>query len=170
MNSRSCLISMNWITPTSCLIPITAVTAAAGVWAALVRRARSREVRRMAHRWGMNFQAADNLQLARRIFPHLPVFGAADVTVSDVAYRRAATRYEFIFTLAYTIGASGRLTRLERAAGFSEALGRGAPVLHDALILASPGESELREQYESVAQAMGLMTDERAADHRRNDE
>lgn len=132
------------------LICIVATGIAAAVDVATHRR-RSAALRALASRWGMNYHPGDQLRLAAKVLPRLPIPGAANVRVLDLVYGSDRDRYRHVFSVEYTLGVIGSKRRIVRVASLSEPRDRSsaAPVV---LALARQ-EGSLIDQYLSLAPA-----------------
>jgi hypothetical protein len=100
--------------------PLTYLTLSASVLGAglaltaIVAVARSRRLLGEARRHSMQFSHPDRFDLGRRVAFKLPVPGAADVVVRDVAYATTEAGLQCVMTAAFTIGTVGRRRHLRR--------------------------------------------------------
>ena len=97
---------MSWphVPPMFVLILALAVTLAAMVAGALLRRGKRAELLALARQWGMHYTPRDTFNLSSRVAPHLPVPGAADVLVCDLIYGTEAAGHRYIFCAEFTVG------------------------------------------------------------------
>ena len=63
-------------------------------------RRRGRALRAVASQWRMHYNAGDQLRLATKILPRLPIPGAANVSVMDLIYGSDRDRYRYVFTVS----------------------------------------------------------------------
>lgn len=88
---------------------------------------RSRRLLAQARTLGLQFSRPDRFRLSRRVALQLPVPGAAEVIVRDVAYLKIDTGILCIMTASFTIGAVGRRRMIRRVCA---ALDTGNGELH----------------------------------------
>ena len=138
------------MTPAHVLLAIVAVTVIAYAVDRSARRRASRDVRRLAAGWRMNFGRVDSLRLTPRVARAFPVPGAANLLVWDVVYGIEGDRYRYYFTAGYTVGTVRAKRRVVRVGTFSEPRDRdkGAPA--SAVVLAPP-TLKLIEQYQHLS-------------------
>jgi hypothetical protein len=129
----------------SCLL---ATGIAASIDVAMHRR-RSAALRALASQWGMNYHPGDQLRLAAKVLPRLPVPGAANVRVLDLIYGSDRDRYRHVFSVEYTLGVIGTKRRVVRVASLSEPRDRSssAPIV----LTLAPEEGSLIDQYRALA-------------------
>jgi len=115
------------------------------IWAKL-RARHVRALRALATQRGFRYVEQDVLGIARRLAEGFPVVGAADLVVSDVAYRQEEGGYRYVFTAHYTLGVVRLKRRVRRAAMCTEPC--DAPPQHcPERVELGPGDVPLREQY-----------------------
>jgi len=86
------------------LIILIAITASAALVARSVGGRRARRIEDMARGWGLRFSQGDRFQLSMHVVSLLPIPGAADVVVRDIAYCQESGCYRYLFTVEYTAG------------------------------------------------------------------
>ena len=99
--------------------------------------------------WGMHYNAGDQLRLATKVLPRLPVPGAANVRVMDLMYGSDRDRYRYVFSVEYTVGVVGPKRRVIRVASLSEPRERGNPGMVSLTL--APEDGSLLDQYRSLA-------------------
>lgn len=104
------------------LLGLTSVAVALDVAA---HRRRTRALRVLASRWGMNYHPADQLRVTPKVLPRFPVPGAANVRVMDLIYGSDHGRYRYVFSVEFTVGLVGPRRRVVRVASLSEPRERG---------------------------------------------
>jgi hypothetical protein len=104
----------------------------------------------------MNYTPRDTFNLAARIAPHLPVPGAADISVCDLIYGTEEAQHRYIFSAEYTVGIV-RAKRRERCVMcVSEPRGRGGDLPPSASSLRIARQDlPLMDQYRSLHGAEG---------------
>ena len=112
-------------------------------------RRRGRALRALAAEWRMHYNAGDQLRLATKVLPRLPVPGAANVRVMDLIYGSDRDRYRYVFSVEYTVGVVGPKRRVVRVASLSEPRERGhaGPVS----LTIAPEDGSMVDQYCSLA-------------------
>jgi hypothetical protein len=141
------------MTPGLLLLSCVLLTAAAAVLDVLSHRHRGRALRALAAQWRMNYHPADQLRLASKVLPRLPVPGAANVRVMDLIYGSDRDRYRYVFSVEYTIGVVGPKRRVVRVATLSEPRERGGsgPIT----LRLAPDEGSIIDQYRSLGPEKG---------------
>lgn len=76
---------------------------------------RASKLRVGARQLGLQFSHPDRFRLGRRVAARLPVTGAAEVSVRDVAYRRTDAGLLCVMTARFTVGAVGHRRHERRA-------------------------------------------------------
>ena len=135
------------ISPLLFLLVLCGLTVGAGVLAARLRERRAGRLETLARSWQMRFAPEDRFGLAAPVAGLLPVPGAADVVVRDVAYTEDAGAYRYLFTVEYTVGVLRAKHRRVSAAFVTEARECGAATPYSAVTLAEGGRP-VEEQYE----------------------
>lgn len=140
--------------PLELFIVLVALTIAAAAWQYIMRYPHRTNLRRLARGWHMNFVAFDRFRLTQRLRDRFPVPGAADLCVVDVMYGLDEDRHRYVFTVQYTVGVLRGKRRERRVAGMLEPRETGSPRPAEILV-ADPG-SDLNQQYQHMAKAMGI--------------
>lgn len=142
----------------ACLaLPLVAI----GVtWAQRLRRAR--RYQRLARELGLQFSRPDRFLLAPRVAGKLPVPGAAQVTVRDVAYASADTdpeggkagrRLLCVMTASFTIGAIGRRSQVRRVCAALDVEGKSLE--HFRMIDGAPSPERYQEAHRGLLASVG---------------
>jgi hypothetical protein len=105
---------MPLLTPTILLLTLSTITATALTVTALVSRSRRRQLSRWAQQHNLQYVHADRFLLGKRVFRQLPLPGAADISVRDIAYHRDGDKLHCVFTVRCTLGTVGRRRYLRR--------------------------------------------------------
>jgi hypothetical protein len=108
------------IPPLLLLASLMVLTGLAWAMGKVVRHRQISALRELAGQWEMRFVQDDLFQLARRIGGGFPIPGAANVSVRDVVYGVEGPAHRYVFTVEYTLGATGRHRRESRAATFHD--------------------------------------------------
>lgn len=138
------------MSPGGLLNLVLGLTVTAALIQYVVTRRRRRVLRKLASAWRMNFNPGDQLRLAARVAHHLPIPGAASVTVGDVIYGIDGDFYRYVFTAGYTLGILRAKRRVVRVAAFAEPRDRHRPQPPDPVVLA-PADLPIVQQYQSFA-------------------
>jgi len=144
--------------PILVLLLLLAITAAAFLADACLRKRRAARLAAMAAQWQMRFTAEDPFQLTPRIAAHFPIPGAPDVVVRDLVYGQedAAGRFRYFFTIEYTLGVL-RTKRRKIAVGMLVEAGRPETNPFSGVTLA-PGELSLQDQYQWLKREQAAST------------
>ena len=110
------------------------------------RRQTSDRLRRLATERGMQYAENDLFQITPRVIERFPIYGASDLRVADVVYRRDGERYRYVFTVEYTVGVVRTKERVSQAATFCEPRDRSCPADWSGLVFA-PENLCLVDQY-----------------------
>jgi len=149
--------------PILVLLLLLAITAAAFIADAFMRKRRATRLAAMAAQWQMRFTAEDPFQLTPRIAAHFPIPGAADVVVRDLVYGQEDTagRFRYFFTIEYTLGVL-RTKRRRVAVGMLVEAGRPETNPFSGVTLA-PAELSLADQYQWLRREQGQTNSAAAA-------
>jgi hypothetical protein len=139
------------MSPGLLLLACVLLTAAAVALDVAAHRRRARALRALASQWRMNYHPADQLRLAAKVLPRLPMPGAANVRVMDLIYGSDRDRYRYVFSVEYTVGVVGPKRRVVRVASLSEPRERGAA--GPTTLTLAPDEGSLVDQYRYLAPA-----------------
>ncbi|HSI32311.1 MAG TPA: hypothetical protein VK986_01870 [Tepidisphaeraceae bacterium] len=134
------------ISPLVFLLLVCAVSLGAAVVAGGTRARRAARLQRLARGWQMRFSAGDRFHLSAHVARLLPVPGAADVVVRDVAYAQDAGAYRYLFTVEYTVGVLRGKHREVAAATVTEARDCATGQPYSAVTLADAA-APLEDQY-----------------------
>jgi hypothetical protein len=135
------------LSPLEFLAIMLAITAAAGVIQAVVRRRRVDRLRALADEWRLHFSATDRFQLAPRVAARIPVPGAAAVRVRDLLYGIERQNYRYVFCTEYTTGVLRSKTGVRRVATFAEPRDGSGGAPAPAPLVFAPESLPLIEQY-----------------------
>jgi hypothetical protein len=136
------------MSPGLLLLACVLATAAAVAIDVAVHRRRSTALRALASEWRMHYNPGDQLRLAAKVLPCLPVPGAANVRVMDLIYGSDNDRYRYVFSVEYTVGVIGSKRRVVRVATLSEPRERGGG--GKVLLSLAPDEGSLLDQYRAL--------------------
>ena len=125
------------------------------------RRGTSDRLRHLATACHMQYAEHDLFQITPRVIERFPIFGASDLRVADVIYRRDGDRYRYVFTVEYTVGVVRTKDRISRAATFCEPRDRSCPADWSSLVFAPDGLC-LTDQYAHLCRGpSGPLLDDR---------
>ncbi len=140
--------------PSIYLVLLLAITVGAGVRQYRVRRSLSRELRRLAGQWQMNYSHGDPLQLTHRIAVVFPVNGAAHVTITDLIYGLEQDNYRYYLATEFTVGLTRSKKRVRRVVTFTEPR-TGTPRAFSPMRVA-PAEMSIVEQFQFLRPDVSL--------------
>lgn len=121
---------------------------------ATLRLLNARKIYAIARRLGLQFSRPDRFVLARRVAPLLPIPGAAEVVVRDVAYATTDAGLLCVMTASFTIGTVSHRQQFHRVCA---ALDPGGKELrHFRMLEGKPSPEHYIKAYEQlVASAKG---------------
>ncbi len=132
--------------PSLYLVMLMAVTTGAAWWQYHLRRSLSRELRRLASKWQMNYSQGDPLQLTQRIAGVFAVVGAAHVTITDLIYGLEDDQYRYYLATEFTVGLSRSKKRVRRVVTFTEPKSGSIRIFSPMRV--APAEMTIVEQFE----------------------
>jgi len=134
--------------PSLFLVLLLALTVAAGIRQFRIRHDISRELRRLAALWQMNYSQGDPLQLTQRIALVFPVSGAAHITITDLIYGLEQDNYRYYLATEFTVGLTRSKKRVRRVITFTEP--RLGSVRTFSPMRVAPAELTLVEQFQHL--------------------
>jgi hypothetical protein len=137
------------MSPSATFLITLAVTIAALIVHALLRRSLRSKLAALAKEWQMHYSPDDRFQLADRVAEMLPQPGAARVQVADLIYGNEGDGYRYVFSASFTLGVLCGRKRRMHVATFRESSRRGSGETASPLVLASEGLSVV-EQYREL--------------------
>jgi hypothetical protein len=141
------------ISPLLFLIVLLVLTAGVAAASHVGRARQAARLQGLARQWQLRFVPDDRFDLTPHVAARLPVAGAADVVVRDIAYAPHAGGYRYLLTVEYTVGVvRGKHRRVAAAVVTESRDGPAAAPNYSPVQLAAPGQP-LPAQYAELHRA-----------------